>query len=155
MKYYLKWLSNDLSDRAQQVFIGSSMSESRILKAGVPQGSVLGLLLFLIYVNDIVDHLISIARLFADDHSLSFISSNVQDIERILNHDLKFISVWAEQWRVDFNPNKTEAIYFSCTDIDKPNLIFNNISVAFVENYKHLGLTFSYNGKWHSHIEKY
>lgn len=149
----LKWLSNYLSNRTQQVFIGSSMSELKTLKAGVPQGSVLGPLLFLIYVNDIVDHLISIARLFADDTSLSFTSNNVQDIEGILNHDLRYISVWAKQWLVDFNPNKTEAIFFSCTDIDKPNLIFNNILVAFVENHKHLGLTFSYNGKWHSHIE--
>ncbi|MFI0460212.1 MAG: hypothetical protein ACH254_21720 [Candidatus Thiodiazotropha endolucinida] len=81
----------------------------------------------------------------ADDTSSSFTSSNVQNIEGILKQDLRFISVWAEQWLVDFNPNKTEAIFYSCTDNNKPNLILNNISVAIVENHKHLGLTFSYN----------
>lgn len=149
----LKWISHYLSGRSQKVFVGSSMSESKILSAGVPQGSVLGPLLFLIYVNDIVEHLLSITRLFADDTSLSFTSGNIQDIEGILNHDLRIITVWAKQWLVDFNPNKTEAILFSISNVNNPNLYFDNVPVNFVDDHKHLGLTFSHDGKWHTHIE--
>ena len=60
-----------------------------MLSTRVPQGSVLGPL---IYVNDIVEHLVNISHLFADDTSLSFTSSNINDIEGILNHDLRVIT---------------------------------------------------------------
>ena len=148
----LKWISNYLSERSQRVFVGSSISDSKMLSAGVPQGSVLGPLLFLIYVNDIVEHLVSISRLFADDTSLSFTSSNINDIEGILNHDLRIITAWAKQWLVDFNPNKTEAILFSINNVNNPNLYFDQVPVTFVDEHKHLGLTFSRDGKWHAHI---
>lgn len=148
----LQWISHYLSERSQKVFVGASMSDSKTLSAGVPQGSVLGPLLFLIYVNDIVEHLVSITRLFADDTSLSFTSPNIFDIEGILNHDLRLITAWAEQWLVDFNPNKTEAILFSNSNVNNPLLYFDNVPITFVQEHKHLGLTFSHDGKWHTHI---
>ena len=75
--------------------------------------SVLGPLFFLIYVNDIAENLLSITRLFADDTSLAFSSSDVKDTEGILNHDLRMIVSWAKQWLISSNPNKTVAIPFS------------------------------------------
>jgi hypothetical protein len=69
----------------QKVFVGSSLSETRYIIAGVSQGSVLGPLLFLIYVNDIADSLESITKLFADDSSLAVSSSNINIIQDILN----------------------------------------------------------------------
>ena len=149
----LDWIENYLSHRTQKVFIGSSMSNLKYTSAGVPQGSVLGPLFFLVYVNDIIENLLSISRLFADDTSLAFTSSNLQDLEGILNHDLQIISAWAKQWLVDFNPNKTEAILFTLEqNIDPPLLLFDQTQVKFVDHHKHLGLTFSFNGKWHEHI---
>ena len=75
-------------------------------------------------------------------------------MEAIMNQDLKLISCWAKQWQVSFNPNKTEALFFSNNlNALPPNLLFENIPVQFVENHKHLGLTLSSNGKWHEHIE--
>ena len=68
-----------------------------------PRGqSVLGPLLFLVYVNDIADNLLSLVRLFADDSSLFFSASNLRDIEGVINHDLGLISAWAKKWLVDF-----------------------------------------------------
>ena len=109
----LKWAESYLTGRQQQVFVGSSLSNCQVTSAGVPQGSVLGPLFFLVYINDIAEHLLSITRIFADDTSLAFTASNVTDIEGILNHDLCVISDWSNQWLVDFNPNKTEAILFT------------------------------------------
>ena len=68
----LDWISNYLSSRKQRVLIFSSMSDETTVGAGVPQGSVLGPLLFLVYVNDISENLLSLTRLFAHDSSLFF-----------------------------------------------------------------------------------
>ncbi len=77
----LDWIQNYLSSRSQKVFVGQSYSDTKLIKAGVPQGSVLGPLLFLIYVNDIADKLLSTTRLFADDSSLAVSSSDINFIE--------------------------------------------------------------------------
>ena len=68
----LSWISNYLSNRKQKVIVKSSSSSLQVVTAGVPQGSVLGPLLFLIYVNDIAESVLSLTRLFADDSSLYF-----------------------------------------------------------------------------------
>ncbi len=150
----LNWLDNYLTNRQQYVSIRSTTSDTKSISAGVPQGSVLGPLLFLIYVNDITEHLLSISRLYADDSSLAFSSTNIDDLEGIINHDLVIISDWAKRWLVNFNPSKTEAMIFTFRQLERPlNLIFENTNIAFVENHKHLGLTLSDNGKWHSHID--
>ena len=81
-----------------------SHSRSNEISAGVPQGSVLGPLLFLVFVNDITENLVSISRLFADDTSLACTTSNVDDLAGILNHDLRVISQCSKQWLVTFNP---------------------------------------------------
>ena len=149
----LKWIESYLTRRTQKVFVGSSLSESQVTSAGVPQGSVLGPLFFLIFINDIADNLLSITRIFADDTSLAFTASNIPDIEGILNHDLCVISDWSKQWLVDFNPQKTEAILFTLKkNIPYPSLVFNNTNVTFVNHHKHLGLTLSCDGKWHEHV---
>ena len=137
-----------------QIFLNSVTSTKKYITAGVSQGSVLGPLLFLIYVNDISENLLSLTRLFADDSSLFVSASNLRDIEGLLNHDLILVSSWAQQWLVNFNPNKTEAMLFSYRQTDEfPTLVFDGVDIKFVPNYKHLGLIFSDNMKWNAHIE--
>ena len=150
----LTWLSSYLSNRYQRVVLQSSESSLRLIQAGVPQGSVLGPLLFLIYVNDIADNLLSLTRLYADDSSLYYSASSINDIEGIINHDLNLISHWSKQWLVKFNPNKTEFLYFSLrTDDTIPKLYFENAPINLVADHKHLGVTLSSNGQWKTHIE--
>ncbi len=103
------WIKNYLSSRCQKVFVGSAFSENKVITAGVPQGSVLGPLLFLVYVNDIADKLISTTRLFADDSSIAASSANIQAIEQNINHDLNELTEWSNTWLVNFNPAKTDA----------------------------------------------
>ena len=93
----LVWLTSYLSDRKQRVVIHSAMSSSRSISAGVHQGSVLEPLLFLIFVYDISESLLSLTRLFADDSSLYYSATAIQDIEVLINHDLKLISDWAKR----------------------------------------------------------
>ena len=98
-------LKNYLKNRKQRVALNCQTSEWRKINSGVPQGSVLGPLLSLIYINDLPDAITSISKIFADDISLF---SKVQDINRSaneLNCDLEKVSNWAYQWKMQFNPD--------------------------------------------------
>lgn len=148
------WISSYLSLRTQKVCVGGSFSQEKHIKAGVPQGSVLGPLLFLLYINDISDSLSSTTRLFADDSSLAVSSDNNNIIEDTLNNDLNLLSNWAEKWLVKFNPLKTEVMYCSLSKQIRnlPTLFFQDTQLGFTDNHKHLGVTFSNDGSWHTHI---
>ena len=97
-------------------------------------------------MNDITENLVSISRLFADDTSLARTTSNIDDLEGILNHDLRVISQWSKQWLVTFNPVKTEVLYYGN---DQPlNLKFDNTMLTSSESHIHLGVTLSNKCKW-------
>jgi len=132
------------------VFINQTFSEIIFITAGVPQGSVLGPLLFLIYVNDIFENLLSLTRLFADDTSLAVTSSDISETETLLNHDLNILNSWSKQWLVQFNPSKTEGMMFTLSNSNTPVITFDNTTVNFIDNHKHLGLTLSSDPSWHS-----
>lgn len=94
----------------------------------------------------------STTRLFADDSSLAVSTSDSSAMETVLNSDLELISNWAKQWLVKFNPAKTEVMFFSLRNLARPSLIFDNIPLDFVDEHKHLGVTLSHDGSWHTHI---
>ena len=119
-----------------------------------PQGSILGPLLFLVYINDIVEDTHCKIRLFADDTSLYIIVDNPAEAAQILNSDMEKISQWAKRWLVSFNPAKSESLLFS-RKINKPYhppVTMNNQIITEVTTHKHLGLTFSNDCTWHEHL---
>ena len=101
----LSWFSSYLKDRTQAVKIGDACSEEVLLPFGVPQGSVLGPILFLVMINDLPDCVKSIVRLFADDCVLYRCINNFEDC-LILQNDLKCLEKWAEDWGMRFNAKK-------------------------------------------------
>ena len=108
----LLWFSDYLAERKQRVVLPGAASSWKHKKAGVPQGSILGPLLFLIYINDIVEDIHSSIRLFADDTSLYIIVENPLLAANTLNADLTKLHNWASKWLVTFNPSKSESIIF-------------------------------------------
>ena len=120
-------------------------SEWAPIQSGVPQGSVLGPLLFLVYINDLECGIISQIKFFADDTSLYSVVIDPVVSANELNHDLEIISNWANQWKMSFNPDPTkpaEEIIFSHKNSPPyhPPLFFNGIEVKRVDDHKHLGL---------------
>ena len=125
------------------------------VNAGVPQGSILGPLLFLLYIYDIVDDIHSSIRLFADDTSLHVIVDDPIQAAEQLNLDLDKIHCWADRWLVIFNPGKSESIILS-RKYNKPYhppVLVNQTLVAEVNSHKHLSIIFSNECTWHEHLE--
>ena len=151
---FLQWVVNYLHNREQQVLVNNQSSCFKKINAGVPQGSVLGPLLFLIYINDIADSLETLARLFADDTSLSYSSEHVYEIENVINRDLHRISSWSKTWLIKFNPSKTNVLFLTnSTNFSELNLIFDDNVLEPVSSHRHLGVTLSSDCKWSSHID--
>ncbi|MCG8113681.1 MAG: reverse transcriptase domain-containing protein [Candidatus Thiodiazotropha taylori] len=150
----LKWFENYLSDRRQCVVLPGTSSEWVYIRAGVPQGSILGPLLFLLFINDIVTDIASSVRLFADDTSLFIIVDNPINAAACLNSDLDKITRWAAQWLVTFNPDKTEALLISRkrNQLQHPPLFMQNVQIQEVNSHKHLGIFLANDCNWHQHI---
>ena len=130
----LQILSDFLSNRKQRVVLNGQNSSWTNVHAGVPQGSILGPLLFLIYINDLADDLSSNVKLFADSTSLFSVVHDVNASARELNDDLKKINKWAFQWKMSFNPDpskQAQEVIFSCKikKLPHPSLVFNNNNV--------------------------
>ena len=151
------WLCDYLSDRKIRVVINGQKSEWLHTTAGVPQGSILGPLLFLIFINDVTAGVESDIHLFADDTSLMEIVNDINESYAKLNRDLNRLSIWADRWLITFNAAKTVYLKISRKVIQtpKPLLKLKGVTVKEVQTHKHLGLTFNTNLTWDDHIDKF
>ena len=107
----LRWFSSYLIGRKQRV-VGGQASEWAPVEAVVPQGSILGPLLFLIYINDIVRNIGASIRLFTDDTSLYIVVDSPLSSAASLDTDLNTIANWADAWLVRFHAGKTSAMIY-------------------------------------------
>ena len=113
--HIVKWFQSYLSNRKFTVNLENSFSEVSSMSCGVPQGSILGPLLFLIYVNDMPMAVKCNLFLYADDTCLVFQSKNVKDIEKQLNEDFANICDWFvdNKLSIHFGEDKTKSILFA------------------------------------------
>ena len=128
------------------------------VNAGVPQGSILGPLLFLIYINDLSDGLKSECKLFADDTSLFSLVNDINTSASDLNEDLEKIGNWAFKWKMNFNPDpnkQAQEIIFSRkkTASLHPVVYFDNKPVKSSQIHKHLGMILDSNLSYEHHIK--
>ena len=154
----LNLLRDLLNERKQRVILNGQFSTWKTVSAGLPQGSILGPLLFLIYINDLTEGLSTNAKLFADDISLFSVIHDTQTSANNLNKDLERISNWATQLKMNFNPDSTkqaQEVIFS-RKVKKtvhPPLLFNNASVTRTSSHKHLGIILDNQLKFDDHIK--
>ena len=155
----LKLFQNYLSNRKQRVVLNGSYSDLSSVESGVPQGSVLGPLLFLVYINDLERNIKSNVKFFADDTMLFSIVKNPELSANDLNHDLGVIHQWAHQWKLEYNPDPTKQateVLFSCktSNPNHPHIMFNGTVVAKMNEQKHLGLILDSNLSFKKHINE-
>ena len=125
--------------------LNGELSSWSNIETGVPQGSIFGPLLFLVYINDLPDGLTTNARLFADDVLLFPVVDKIDLSTTNLNNDLSKTNAWASQWKMTFNPDpnkQAQEVIFSrkTKKTSHPPLNFSNNTVQQVQIQKHLGV---------------
>ena len=122
-------------------------------KAGVPQGSILGPLLFLIFINDAVDEMECLVTLFADNTSVQQRIIDITSFDKV-NRDLQRLTGFGKQWLIIFNAIKTKYIIISRkrNRQNHPDLFLNGDVISEVDQHTHLGVTISNTLSWSSHI---
>ena len=121
---------------------------------GVPQGTVLGPLLFLLYVNDLTSELECQTRLFADDCFLHITITTAADMDKLQSH-LKKLEVWQDIWQMEFNLSKG---FILCISKQKNpptrEYVFCNTVSNYVDKHSYLGVTLDTNLRWQYHIQE-
>ena len=150
----LNWIKSWISDRSQQVFLNGATSSQVRVKAGVPQGTVLGPLMFLIFINDIAENTQSQVRLFADDCLLYRKISDSSDSE-ILQSDLDRLCTWASSWQMRFNEKKCYILHISSKKAKrKCTYTMNNINLETRSHNPYHGVELQDDLKWTKHINQ-
>lgn len=147
-----------LSDRKQFVQIAFSKSSLKDVKMGVPQGSVLGPILFSLYINDLARSLKhSDAVLYADDTALMISSQSYQEAESLANQELRNTVSWFKANKLELNTKKTKFIVFASNRKAQPGLCSLNLGETTIEQvttHKYLGITLDSSLHWAPHIEQ-
>ena len=148
----LKWFNNFLTKRSQRVVVDGEASEWTDVLSGVPQGTVLGPLLFLTFINDISDSTTSSIRLFADDCFMYRPINTMEDCEA-LQKDLDSLHSWTAAWQMKFNADKCHVMRVShrVNNIGFDYHLGNDILTS-VDEHPYLGLTFTSKLSWKTHI---
>lgn len=148
----INWIESFLTPRTQYVSLHEQSSTTMQVRSGVPQGTVLGPLLFLIYVNDLSLCINSTLRLFADDCVMYSRIHNVNDCSTLQN-DLVKIESWCGKWQMEINVQKTKSMVFSTKRVPtKSNYTLFNNHIEQVMHYKYLGVFLSSNLSWEYHV---
>lgn len=152
----LQLIQSYLSHRKQVVKLTSACSAVKPILAGVPQGSILGPLLFNLYLNDIVN-INREARfiIYADDASIFFSGKNISNILSACNDTMTVLEKWAASNSMCINQQKTKAVIFRPKNKGIPAhqaIVLNSSNVDFVESFKCLGVIFSSHMSWDEHI---
>ncbi len=155
----LNWFKSYLTDREQQCLVNGHLSSPRKIKCGVPQGSILGPLLFLMYINDMPDCLkYSIPSLYADDTEIYLSSKNCDDIVIKINLDLENIRKWMLRNKLQIHPTKSKYMFIGSAYNIKHKLsanpiFINNVPMPRTENYICLGVNIDERLTWEKHID--
>ena len=156
---YLDWLNSYLRNRKQFIFYNDKNSSMLDITCGVPQGSILGPLLFLLYINDL-QKASSIIKpiMFADDTNIFFSDKHITSLFSTMNNELKNIQKWFNSNKLSLNASKTKYIFFHSQahsgdiPLKLPKLEINTTTIVRESVIKFLGVLLDENLSWKTHI---
>ena len=156
----LEWFSSYLSDRQQQCVVEECVSKPKLIKCGIPQGSILGPLLFLIYINDLPGCLLHTkVHMYADDTTLYSSSTSTAELYTKVNEDLNRVRDWLLANKLSLNVTKTEYMFlttnFRLSNLGKDQAIkIGKNQIERVKSTKYLGVYLNENLKWSDHVNQ-
>ena len=148
----LRWIAGWLENRRQKVSVEGELSEWAVVKSGVPQGSVLGPLLFLIYINDIDENILSKFCKFADDSKVAKVVNNAHDAE-IVREDLVKLQNWSHDWQMEFNSDKCQVMHVGKKNLNS-QYVLNSNTLKPTESERDLGVLVDKSFKFSEHCNR-
>lgn len=146
----LKWFNSFISNRFQRVSFNGAQSEQQVIRSGVPQGSVLGPILFLLYINDLTNTNISGKfTLFADDATILWQKTDENLLNEVMASDIEIIKSWCDANRLSLNIKKTNIVSFGC---NLGNIFLNGSILGNLSENKFLGIFIDSRLKFESHV---
>ena len=154
----LRWFSSFLTNRQQCVRVNGSSSNTQCLISGIPQGTVLGSLLFLIFINDLPKSMTNNCSIFADDTTAYTTGKNITLTTVGLSRDVTAASSWADIWGTLFNVEKSKHMMICGRGLKgvapQPSVSMAGIPIPQVKIHEHLGVIFNDTLTWSNHIDK-
>lgn len=148
----LNWIAAFLHNRKQRVVINGTSSELLSVDSGVPQGSVLGPLLFLLYINDISLNISSTVRLFADDLIMYTVLNDSSSNEKF-QQDINMLSKWANKWGMNFNTKKCHVVNISKSkETNNYKFFIGDWELKYMDTFTYLGVVIGCDLNWTHHI---
>ena len=150
-----EWFCSYLSNRTMYVDFKGTVSERRTVNIGVPQGTILGPILFLLYINDITNSSKCLKFiLYADDTTVYLSGKNIPNIFKTLNDELNYLNIWTKANKISINSNKTKYMVISKTksDLSGESVILNGNKIEKVSHFKFLGIILDENLNFKEHI---
>ena len=158
----VSWFTSYLSNRTQRVSMNSKCSQSEPIRYGVPQGSILGPLMFLLFINDlplVLKDAVTSTDLYADDTTVYDIQSNMQTLQQNLQKSLSLLNTWCKQNGMVINTDKTKVMLITSRQkrqsLQHDNLILkmNEVDLKLSSNEKILGINIDENLVWNGHYQ--
>ena len=149
----IKWIESWLCGRTQTVVVNGSQSSPVTVTSGVPQGTVLDPLMFLLYINDIGLQITSELGLFAVDNILYGVVNNISSAE-VLQSDLNKLVVWSEKWQMAFNASKHFLLGVNRSRDNAVNYTYTMMGqpIISVTQHKYMGVELDSKLTWNEHI---
>ncbi|KAI5747663.1 hypothetical protein M8J77_017264 [Diaphorina citri] len=149
-----KILESYLLERFFRIKQEDSYSELKSVNAGVPQGSVLGPILYLLYTSDMPEDEKNTTATFADDTAFLTVGDHTQETSAELNQTLSKFQRWTAKWRIKLNESKSVHVDFTYRNLPYMPIYLNNVVIPYSNQAKYLGMTLDTKLKWKEHVKK-